>query len=797
MSGEINVFGVRHLSPMAAWHLREFLDEHQPELVLIEGPSDATPYALELTMSAVEPPVALLAYTSTPPVRTIVYPLAIYSPEYQALLWAKEQGARAELIDLPSDIFLGLADQQSLLLEKKLRDEAETTAGVDTELEPAAVAQEPSAVEVDRATIYQQVATIAGESDYESYWERHFEHNLASDSFRQSALELGGMLRDLEEDAPAWRAENLVREAYMRRQIAAAIASGTPPEKIVAVVGAFHAPVLTSSFPPMTDRELASLPRREALLTLMPYSYFKLSSQSGYGAGNRAPAYFELLWNTLPRRKYPRRNTALSTLQQSLEKLAPDYLSSIARQLRSGGTHRSTAEVIDGVRLAKTLSALRDGLAPTLADLHDAAVALLGHGELASIKHAIAQVDVGTRIGSLPDGTSRTSIQSDFERELKRLKLERYRTTVAQDLTLDLRENRQVKSEEAAFLDLARSSFLHRLVMLGITFVNPHRDSRSSDVSPTERWVLRWSPEAEIALVEAVLLGETIELATQAKFKQLLEECSSINEAALLVRHACECGLFSAMEHARRRLQELAAESSEFCALATAAWQLAFVVQYGDMRQVDASVLLPLIEELFVQGAIALFDAASCDTTMARSVLLAIDEQHRVYLQLTDLVEGELWLSSLERLARSDTQNALLSGYATAILLERERMTSADLSREVSRRLSPGASAELGAGWFEGLAMRNRYALLARQTLWERLADYISALDDEEFKRALVSLRRVFGTFTPQNKRQIVENLSHYWQLSTDAVSELIEQPLTPMEEEKLESLNDFDFGDL
>ncbi len=52
------------------------------------------------------------------------------------------------------------------------------------------------------------------------------------------------------------------------------------------MVGAFHAPVLGPGVPGMTDAELARLRRRSSKLTLMPYSYFKLSSQSGYGAGN-------------------------------------------------------------------------------------------------------------------------------------------------------------------------------------------------------------------------------------------------------------------------------------------------------------------------------------------------------------------------------------------------------------------------------------------------------------------------------------------------------------------------------
>src|SRR4029079_1178924 len=117
--------------------------------------------------------------------------------------------------------------------------------------------------------------------------------------------------------------------------------------------------------------------------------------------------------------------------------------------------------------------------------------------------------------------------------------------------------------------------------------------------------------------------------------------------------------------------------------------------------------------------------------------------------------------------------------------------------REVSRRISPGVPADLGAGWFEGLSRRNRYALLARQTLWEQLAEYLASLDDDQFRRALVFLRRAFGSFSPQEKRHIAENLGEYWGHSADSTSELIEQPLTEKEEETLKGLNEFDFGDL
>ena len=81
----------------------------------------------------------------------------------------------------------------------------------------------------------------------------------------------------------------------------------------------------------------------------------------------------------------------------------------------------------------------------------------LGGGSFAAVSRAVASAEIGSAIGMLPDGVSRTSIQADFYRQLKDLKLEKYRDLTAQDLPLDLRENRNVKTARSAFLDLERS----------------------------------------------------------------------------------------------------------------------------------------------------------------------------------------------------------------------------------------------------------------------------------------------------------------------------------------------------
>ncbi|WP_246239426.1 DUF5682 family protein [Paenibacillus anseongensis] len=766
-----HVFGIRHLSPAGAHHLLAFLDEIRPTAVLVEGPNDASPYIEELSSSGVVPPIAILAYTNELPVRTLLYPYASYSPEYQAFQWASRNSALAAFIDLPSEHALSLYEQRqrtSFISESAKAEEYQTYVH-------------------QQRTLYQQLAELSEEPDYEAYWERHFEHNLQKNAYRMSIHQFSLQMRELTarqemKFAPQETAYNEIREGYMRRKIQETIASGHAPEKIVVVTGAHHASALDFRFPSMTDQELNGLPKTATKLTLMPYSYYKLSSHSGYGAGNQAPAYFELLWQCLQK--------------GDLKRLPALYFSQVAVHLREQGTHRSTASLIEAVRLSEALAAMHEGSQPTWRDMRDAAMVCLGYGELSTISEALARTDIGTAIGRLPEGVSQTPIQDDLNRELSRLKLGKFKSAVATTLELDLRENRKVKSEEAAFLDLKRSIFLQRLELLGISFAKKQRVNQVS-ASWAEVWVLQWTPEAEIQAVESTLKGETIELAAAYALKERLDSCADIAEASRIIRIACDCDLTELMEQATSALQGLAVDAGSFEQVAAAAYELSVLIRYGSIRRIETNSLLPLLRQLFLRGTLLLMDASSCNDDAAHGMVRAMQSLNTIAQDEFEVVDDLLWFSKLQELASRDDRNAKLSGFAFAILLERNDITDERVAQEVSRRLSPGIPVDLGAGWFEGMSMRNRYALLSRVTLWQQLDTYIGSLEKEAFHRSLVFLRRAFGSFEPREKAAVAEMMGDIWGVGADRTGAALQQPLSEEEKGKLDELNDFDFGDL
>ena len=749
-----HIFGVRHFSPAGAYYVRKYLDEVQPKVVLIEAPSDFTDLMEKITAKEVVPPIAIMAYTLEAPIQTIIYPFAEFSPEYQAILWAKENKVECRFCDLPSSIFLGIENAK-----EKNKEQGESL----------------------NSFIHRKIDEYSDEADSEVFWERVMEQASDYNAYYSGARDYGKNLRELTLSNTLSDVKNIIREAYMSKVVSDVCNEGYKIDEIAMVVGAFHVEGIESGNFILTEKEVKQLPKLEAKKTLMPYSYYKLSTYSNYGAGNKAPGYYEFLW-----KGFNKDDVFYATFI---------YLSKIAEYQRKTGNMVSSAQIIEAVQLAVSLANIHDSKIPTLKDIQDAAITCMAQGSYAELVMAMANVEVGKKIGKIPQEAIQTSIQSDFYNLLRELKLEKYQTLTATELRLDLRENIRVKSEKLAFLDLERSYFFHRLRVLKISFVN-FLDKVQDNKTWAEDWVLQWSPEAEIEIVEAILKGDTIEFATAFELNQRIENSSSISQIAEIVKDAFYCGLPKSLEQAFQALQSCMADDIPINEISKTSTTLSIMLRYGDIRKLDRDVLIPILEQLFLRACLILPNEAFCDANAAIELAEAIIGLHNV-VENHDFLDRERWYALLTEIAKKDNLNTKISGLAMAILLETGKISNDELGLEVERRLSKAIPADLGASWFEGLSMKNHYTLIARLGLWEKLQDYISALDEDEFKRALVFLRRAFANFTSNEKHDIAENIAEIWGLNKYEVSAVVNKDLEKDEKEIVSKLEEFDFDDI
>ena len=391
-----HIFGVRHFSPAGAYYVRKYLDEVQPKVVLIEAPSDFTNLIDKITAKEVVPPIAIMAYTLEAPIQTIIYPFAEFSPEYQAILWAKENKVECRFCDLPSSVFLAIQNKGENPSEESLN-----------------------------SYIHRKIDEFSEDSDSEVFWERVMEQAADYQAYRSGARDYGTNLRELTLANTKSDAENIVREAYMCKQVAELCEEGFKINEIAMVVGAFHIEgIEKGNF--LSDEEFNLLKKVETKKTLMPYSYYKLSTYSNYGAGNKAPGYYELLWQGLNK--------------EDIYYAVYGYLSRLADFQRTSGNMVSSAQIIEAVQLAISLANIHNSKIPTLKDMQDAAITCMAQGSHSEIILAMANTEVGKKIGKIPQDSIQTSIQSDFYSILKELKLEKYQTLTATELRLDLRE---------------------------------------------------------------------------------------------------------------------------------------------------------------------------------------------------------------------------------------------------------------------------------------------------------------------------------------------------------------------
>ncbi|MBR1852549.1 MAG: hypothetical protein IJ794_05280 [Lachnospiraceae bacterium] len=798
----IKYFGIRHLSPVCAYFLREFLQRENPELLLVEGPSDLDDLMDGLVSKEAQLPAAILAYTKEAPIETVLYPFAEFSPEYQAILWAKENDREVRFCDLPSGV--------SLAHYRRMRELAEVAENADDakDVEDAKV--------VEARSVYEQIEVITG-VEHDAFWEYTFEQCADEADLVEAMAKYGAYLREFSERDPEGKetsslphslvkkeaaVHEALRESCMRWMIAEAAAKN-PAQKIVVVTGAYHTSAVQQ---PCTDEDRARMERlqagklqtekpqagkhasdgflsAESRATLMPYSYYRLSEHSGYGAGAKSPFYYEILWRS--------RNAG-----GSIELAAVEYLTRLATYQRIHGNMASSAQVIEALRLAKELAAMHGGAFPALSDLRAAAVTCLGEGSFAQISLAVADTEIGTKIGKMPEGTVCTSVQDDFNRALKELKLEKYRSAELQELELDLRENLRVKSEEAAFLDLHRSFFLHRLAALKTGFAEK-TVRRQDNATWAEKWNLRWTPEVEIRIVEASLKGDTIEQAAAAVLGERLLAASTVKETTAILAVSLEAGLVQCVQDAIRAVQRQAAGNEALRDVGNALGDLSMIVRFGNIRRIDTSEMGPLMEKLFLKFCLNLSGEAVCDEAAAKEMLPAFSTVWDAVL-IHEFLDRERLVKAFRNLAEDDMANPLLSGFACGALTERGDLDAAQLYALMERHLAKGMPASDGAFWFEGFAERNHRALISRLGIWEHLAAYIAELDEEEFKAAVICLRRTFSTFTPAEKLDIAENICEVLGVSGTGGEAYVTAVLTEQETQAVNQavadVDDFDF---
>ncbi|MFJ8714836.1 DUF5682 family protein [Streptomyces violaceus] len=727
------LLGVRHHGPGSARAVRAALEEARPRVVLIEGPPEADALIPLAADEEMRPPVALLAHAVDEPGRSSFWPLAEFSPEWVAIRWALAHDVPARFIDLPATHTLAWGRQEDAAGTDSDGDGDDDREGEGEGEDDGDSGPGPADLRVDPLGV---LAEAAGYDDPERWWEDVVEHRgvgkgdaLAPFTVLEEAM---GALR--ETYGVGGHDRDMVREACMRLQMRAA--QREFEDGVAVVCGAWHVPALRQKTTVAADKALLKgLPKVKTDMTWVPWTHRRLSRISGYGAGIESPGWYGHLFSA-PDRPVER------------------WLTKVAGLLRAEDRIVSSAHVIEAVRLAETLAAMRGRPLPGLSETTDAVRAVMCEGSDVPLALVHDRLVVGDVLGEVPPTAPAVPLQRDLARLQRRLRLKP--EALERELELDLRKE----------TDAGRSRLLHRLRLLGVAWGEPAA-SRGSTGTFRETWRLRWEPELSVRVAEAGVWGTTVLSAATAKAEADGVAAQGLADVTALAERCLLAELPDALPTVMRILADRAALDTDVGHLAQALPALVRSLRYGDVRGTDTGALGEVAAGLAERVFVGLPPAcAALDADAAEEMRRHVDAVHGAVGLLGDAPaagRGHLrgrWQSVLRVLCGRDTVPGVIRGRAVRLLLDDGELAQDEAALLMGLVLSPGTPPADAAAWIEGFVgggSGGGMLLVHDERLLGLVDAWLTGVPAEAFTDVLPLLRRTFSAYEPGVRRTLGE----------------------------------------
>lgn len=709
----IHVLGIRHHGPGSARNVKAFLEEIKPDIVLVEGPPEADTILQWVTHTEMKPPVAILCYQPDDPQHSVFYPFAEFSPEWQAILYAKQNNIHVRFMDLP------MAHHFALEKEKKQEQEA-----------PSSLNNNADTAEEQQAIIHHDpikyLANAAGYDDGEKWWEHMFEYR---DNNGQVFEAVAEAMDELRKSFPGKndRIEKL-REAHMRKTIRNA--EKEMFQNIAVICGAWHAPVLINMPKQKEDNDLLKgLPKVKVECTWIPWTYNRLSFYSGYGAGIGSPGWYEHTW------KQPKDD-------------GTRWMANVAKLLRSKQMDTSVAHVIEAVRLAEALASLRGLSKAGLEELNEATLTVLCNGENILMHLVHEELIVSNKIGEVPIEIPKPPLQIDIEKQQRKLRLPP--TADFKDYTLDLRKEN----------DLERSIFLHRLLLLELKW--GHKSFVGGKGTFKEQWRLQWDPAFSIDIIEKGRWGNVVEEAASKYVAEKASKATALSDVCSLLEQTIPAKLHEAVEALINQINNLAAATGDVIQLMEVIPNLVIVSRYGNVRKTDATLVMDIINSMIIRICVSL--PAACTAIQEDAAEHLLDLFFKLNDAINILQQQELtdqWQQTLINIAHNKITSPVIAGYTTRLLNDRKILVADELVKVFYYAMSSSTPPNIAAAWIEGFLKGSGTILLIDDNLWTVIDNWINDLDSTIFTEILPLLRRTFSNFTNAERRKLGEKVKH------------------------------------
>ncbi len=700
----------------------------QPDAIVIEGPLDAQNIIHHIGNEQLKPPVAMLMYNPKQPSQAAYFPFASFSPEWQAIKWGLKNGKNIQFMDLPQSIHFTLDEQERNDQQMAIEQPKRSTKDEEVVRDPLGY-----------------MARLAGYEDSERWWEITFEQRQGHAETFEVIQELMTALR--EELAKNETPRTLLREAHMRKIIRKAVKEH---DRVAIVCGAWHGPVLDNlkRFKSTEDNKLLrGIKKTSTKATWVPWTYDRLAVSSGYGAGVVSPAWYRLLFDD-------RAGVVIK------------WMTLVARLFRGEDLDASSAHVIEAVRLAETLAALRSLSVPGMNELYEAAVTIFCGGYDSMMELVEKKLIIGDVMGSVPDEIPVIPLQQDLDKQIRSTRMTKFKNTLEpQERTLDLRKSTQ--------LDASR--LLHRMNIIGIPWgqIKVSRGNYWGRMQGDfkENWKLRWRPDFAINIIEAGMWGNTVEKASANIIISKANEGQELPQITELVSQSIKANLPYVMDMLMRVFQEASAITTDIAHLMQAIPKLVEAIRYANTRQADLGALQKQLDQIIPRICIGLPNACMSLNEEAATEMFGLISQTDYQISVIDNDDFKKeWLEALEKVAQQPTVNGLIKGAASRIMYDKKHISQEATRQRMSLSLSKGNEHLEAAYWISGFLHGSGLILIHDPSLWNVLDQWVEHIPYDDFRDILPVLRRTFSRF-PNAEREQMLKLSKKGQLNLTPTS--------------------------
>lgn len=732
----VMLYPVRHHSPVCSFHLQQVISQYKPQVILIEGPENATSLIPFMVSDSTKAPFCIyLSFddkkgqiSGQPDQYKAYYPFLDYSPELVALRTAAKAGIPCRFIDLSyGEILLNTAKEQAT--ENIYQDEQGFTLG----------------------KYYQMLIEKTGCKSFGELWEMLFEidgKEKATQDFVYSLFVYcyySRVYADIEPD----HERDVLREQQMLAQIQKA---QEEYDRVLVVTGGMHTIALARF---LAGQEAPQIPIKriqpeDTPVYLMPWSYVESDRASGYEAGMVFPFYYQQVWqNISKKKKTPYEDAALKFIMTTAGEIRRKQALSITDEMQS-------------FYMAKGLAKLRQKQECGVYELIDAVKASFIKGEIGAIQQPVLaklyRLLTGMQMGQIAPDAGVPPIVQDFLALCRKYRIQT-NTTLKKQTRLDVYNKPEHRE---------KSRFFRQMEFLNTDFCVYQKSQEDNGATGRillrESWEYRYSPRVQSALIDASVYGGTLR---QACFnllaKKLREEHHTARDLAQLLFAAWNMGLHEVYDTLQTQLTEVISEDMDFLSVAEC-----FRTLHTIDRLAQHTALQHVLELNLYRIFTLIYTIAHIKREHEDSICKILQYLYQYFIEQDGKTRDE-YLTLLQGIYADTEANGAIIGIAAGTLLKNNLLTLDAALTQLSAYISGTQDAQsIAVSFLKGFFMVAKDVIFVDDRLVQLLDQILKQTHGQQFLNILPDLRLAFTCFLPFEIDRIAKQINILYGVKTN-----------------------------